>query len=249
MVAAVVGALLGWATGGRLGNVGRHPLRAVPLLGAGVVLPVLAELDAFDAVSLGLVLGSMACLLVFCGLNLRLVGMGVVAVGLALNALVMTLNGAMPVRTTALVRAGVADDAGDARGLDLGARRRLERPDDRAAVLGDVLPVAPLRQVLSFGDLVVAAGTTDVVVHLMRRRRSRPAGDRQGGGRQRGGRLPRLWKPTPKRTQRPPSAPGAAGEATPGNSVVSSVATSEPSKRAGRAGASGAPSKASAPAS
>ena len=243
----MAGVLLGWATGGRLAHVGRHPLRSLGLLAAGVALPVLAEV--VDGLALLLVLGSLGCLLAFCLRNLHLVGMGVIAVGLGLNGLVISVNGAMPVRPAALVRAGVADDAGQARSLDLGAKRRLEQPGDHLTVLGDALPVRPLRQVLSFGDLVVAAGTADLVVHLMQRRRRRLAGDGPADGRQGDGRLPRLWNPMPKRTQRPPSAQAVAGAVTPGNSVVSSADTSEPSRPAGRAEASGAPSRASAPAS
>ena len=257
-MAAALGVLAGWATGGRLGHISRHPLDWLPLLAVGVALPVVAELGSLDgAAGLALVLASFACLLGFCLLNLRLVGMGVVAVGLSLNALVIALNGAMPVRAAALVRAGVAEDARDAATLDLGVKRRLATDGDRLAVLGDVLPVRPLRQVLSFGDLIVAAGTIDLVANLMRRRRPRRAGDGQHGrrqdgpegGGQRGGRLPLLWKPTPKRIQRPSNAPAGAGAATPGSSVVSSAGTSVLSRRAGQAGASGGRSKASAPGS
>jgi hypothetical protein len=173
LVAAALGVCAGYATGGRLSNVGGRPVRRWPLLVAGAVLPLLAETSLADSVSLACVLGGLGCLLAFCVVNLHLTGMGVVAVGLGLNALVMTVNGAMPVRPAALVTAGVVDDAAEARTLDLGARRRLERPGDHLTVLGDTLPVRVLRQAVSFGDLVIAAGTADVVAHLMHRRRRR----------------------------------------------------------------------------
>jgi hypothetical protein len=162
LVAAVVGIVAGYATGGRLRHLVEHPVSLWPLLVLGVALQVLA--------SNGTVLtGALLCLLAFCLANLRLVGMAVVAVGLALNALVIAANGAMPVRPAALARADVE--------AQIEGTRRLEAPGDRLTFLGDVLPVRPLGLVLSFGDLIVAVGTADVVVHLMRRRRARlPAG-------------------------------------------------------------------------
>ena len=158
LMAAVVGVLAGYATGGRLRHMGGHPLPLWPLLLVGVVLQALAPNGVVLAAAL-------LCLLAWCLANVQLVGMAVVAVGLALNALVIVANGAMPVRPEALAKADV--DA------DLGGTRRLQEPGDVLTFLGDVLPVRPLRVVLSFGDLIVAVGTADVVANLMRRRRAR----------------------------------------------------------------------------
>lgn len=173
LVAAALGVVAGYATGGRLRHLGDRPARGWPLLVGGVALQLVPGIGALEGAALALVLGSLGLLGAFTIANLRLVGMAVVTVGLGLNVVVIALNGAMPVRPAALVRAGVVDDAAEARTLDLGVKRRLEEPGDRLAVLGDVLPVRPLRQVLSFGDLVLAAGTADVVAHLMHRRRAR----------------------------------------------------------------------------
>ena len=173
LVAAALGVVAGYATGGRLRHLGDRPVRGWPLLAAGVALQGAAGIGALGVVSLAMVLGSLGLLLAFTIANLRLVGMAVIAVGLGLNIVVIALNGAMPVRPAALVRAGIVDDVAEANTLDLGVKRRLEEPGDRLSVLGDVLPVRPLRQVLSFGDLVLAAGTADVVAHLMHRRRAR----------------------------------------------------------------------------
>jgi hypothetical protein len=166
LVAAVIGVAAGYATGGRLRNLSDRSVTRWQLLVGGAVLQVVAPNSAA-------LVASLLCLLAFCLANVRRVGMGVVAVGLGLNALVIAANGAMPVRPAALVRAGVVDDLDEAATHDLGAKRRLEEPGDRLTVLGDVLPARPLHQVLSFGDLIVAAGTADVVTHLMRRRRTR----------------------------------------------------------------------------
>ncbi|MEY2476847.1 MAG: hypothetical protein QOG87_2162 [Actinomycetota bacterium] len=166
LVAAVVGVLAGYARGGRLRHLGERPVRLWALLVVGALLQWLAPNGPALVVS-------FVCLLACCLANLQMVGMGVVAVGLALNATVIAANGAMPVRPTALVHAGVVDDLDEARTFDLGGKRRLEEPGDRLTVLGDALPIRPVRQVLSFGDLVVAVGTADVLAQLMRRRRAR----------------------------------------------------------------------------
>jgi hypothetical protein len=234
LMAAAVGVVVGYATGGRLRHVGERPVRLWPLLVAGAVLQLAAPNGVVLVAGLMGVLG-------FCVANLQLVGMGVVTIGLALNVVVIAANGAMPVRPEALAKAHLSVD-------DVGGKRRLEEPGDRLTILGDVLPARPLRQVLSFGDLIIAAGTADVVVHLMRRRR-RGAHDPQGNDSARGGRFLRLWTTMAKRSPRPSGDPEADGETTPGSSVVSSGATSVLSRPAVPAGGRGGRSRVSAPGS
>jgi hypothetical protein len=231
LVAAALGVLAGYATGGRLRNVGVHPVRAWPLIAVATLLQLPGRANATMLVF------ALACLLAFALANLHIVGVGVIAVGLALNAAVIAANGAMPVRASAAARVGLGP-------ADLGGGRRLEQPGDRLIVLADVLPARPLRQVLSFGDLVVAAGTADVVARLMGRRRTRATGAARVKGRQPRSRLPRLWSKTPKPSPRQRSVPVVAGGVTHESSVVSSVAISAPSKPVGRAGASGGPQRA-----
>jgi hypothetical protein len=233
LVAVAVGIAVGYATGGRLRHVGTHPVRGWGLLVVGAALQLPGRSSAV------IVLLSLATLVAFLVLNTHLVGVGIIAVGLGLNALVIAANGAMPVRPAAAVRVGLQAD-------ELGGGRRLERPGDRLTGLGDIVPLRPVRHVLSFGDLVVAVGTADVVVHLMQRRRRRLQGAGWVSGPRSGGRLPRRWSPTHKPSLRPRSVPAVADEVTPESSVVSSAATSAPSKPAGRAEASDARSKASA---
>jgi hypothetical protein len=88
---------------------------------------------------------------------------GLVALGLGANALVVALNGAMPVSATAAARAQVAlDDV--AAGLD--SRHEVADGSTRLALLGDVVPVLlPLRpEVVSPGDVLVASGLGQLVV-------------------------------------------------------------------------------------
>jgi hypothetical protein len=167
-VAVALGIAIGLLTGGRLQHVGERTFHAVPLLVVGVALQLVSGLLA--DVSVALVLLSYVALLAFCALNLRIVGMGVVFVGLAMNALVIGVNGGMPVRRSAVVAADVAgyDDLPE---IKLKGKRHFEDEDDRLMLLADIVPVPPLGEVLSFGDLVMSVGVADVLVHLLRPQR------------------------------------------------------------------------------
>jgi hypothetical protein len=145
-VALLVGVVAGLVGGGRLTNLGLRTFRAWPLLAAGIVLQAVP-----GATALAL---SYLCLLAFALANLRLAGMGVLAVGLALNALVVVVNGGMPVHHGAPTLSG---------------KHHAERPDDTLTVLDDRIPVDPLGEVLSFGDLVLAVGLAVTAASLVRR--------------------------------------------------------------------------------
>lgn len=172
-MAILAGLGIGLLRGGRLANLGAASFRLWPLLLAGVVVQALAAFTSRWGVTL--ILASYAILLVFTLLNLHHAGMGVVFVGIALNAVVITANGGMPVRAEAIVAAGIVerDEIGS---LDFGSKRHLERDDDRLMMLADIIPVPVAGEVLSFGDLAMAVGVADVLVHLLRRR-GRSAGD------------------------------------------------------------------------
>jgi hypothetical protein len=73
----------------------------------------------------------------------------------------------MPVRESSILAAH-ASTRQEVHSLDFGAKRHLETRTDRAVVLGDILPVRPSREVLSFGDLILAFGVADVIFRLLR---------------------------------------------------------------------------------
>lgn len=165
LLAVAAGLAIGLLAGGRFHHLARRSLRAEVLLVAGLALQLVAgRMDGAGAGTLLLV--SFGLLLAFALANLATVGMWLVGAGIALNLVVMGLNGGMPVRASALERAGVAEP-GRAGEVQLSGRHHLERSSDRLVGLADVIPVAPLREVLSFGDLLTAVGTADVVVHLL----------------------------------------------------------------------------------
>lgn len=113
---------------------------------------------------------SAACAFAFCLRNLRVAGVPLVALGLISNAIVVTLNGAMPVSIFAASRAGVST-LSIATGND--PRHTIAGIGSRLRTLGDVipvpLPVAP--EVVSPGDVLVAAGLAEFIVVSARRRR------------------------------------------------------------------------------
>ena len=186
VLAVVVGLLAGLATGGRLSHLGGHSFRRVGWLVGGTVLQAGAS---FGGSHLGfpLLLLSYGLLLGFAIANLRIVGMGVVTAGLALNAFVIALNGGMAVRASSIVSAHAASPAAVAQ-LHLSGKHHLAKGSDDLVLLSDAIPVAPLHEVLSFGDLILAVGLADVLANLMRpaaRRGQRrlPAHVRRGPGR------------------------------------------------------------------
>jgi len=176
-IALVVGIVLGFATGGRPRNVALRPLRGAMALAAAVALQAAPQLpDVGGSIGLACILGSYVMLLVFALVNIRLVGMPVVFVGLVLNVVVIGVNGGMPVRADAIL---TVDPKVQLDEVDFGAKRHLEDRSDKLTILGDVLPVEPINQVLSFGDLILAFGVCDVVFRLLKpagavRRRQRP---------------------------------------------------------------------------
>ncbi len=137
----VLGAVLGaLAVGGLLGGTLRR-LEAVHLadlrpLGAAVAVQVVAAV-ALDGVAYALAMVfTLGCAVWFVLRNPGLSGRGLLVAGLALNALVISANGAMPVRAGAADRAGIrpASIAHD-------PRHELESATTRAPWLDDRIPL------------------------------------------------------------------------------------------------------------
>lgn len=165
-LALVVGAVVGLGRGGRPGNIGHHRLRAWWLVVAGFGLQAAADrLDLGSFGTVAVLLGATA-LLAFAAVNPHVVGIGVVAVGVAANALVIGLNNGMPVRPSAVVAAHVAS-VDDEAALSYGNRHHRQSGADRLAWLADIIPIPAFREVVSFGDLILAVGVAAAVAHLL----------------------------------------------------------------------------------
>lgn len=179
VVALAAGLVIGLVLGGRPRHLAQKHFRWWLLLPLGVALQLLVDADGVPAPHALLVV-SYAYLLVFCAANLRHTGMGLVLIGIALNATVIAANNGMPVRERAVYQAAIVEP-GETIAIDE-VKHNVEDDRTRLPFLADIIPVKPFRQVLSFGDMVLSVGVADLLVHLLlppggRRRRRRGRGD------------------------------------------------------------------------
>jgi hypothetical protein len=165
-VALLVAVVLGWLTGGSLDRLGGLPLRSRRLVLGAFVAQALGTVIGGPFYPLGLVL-SAGLVVWFLVRNRGVRGTGLVAIGLFCNALVVGLNGAMPVSVEAAGQAGTTTQH-----ILIGDDPRHELADHttRLRFLGDIVPVrAPWRpEVVSPGDILLAAGLSQLVLIGMR---------------------------------------------------------------------------------
>ena len=180
LIVTVVSALLVvLLTFGSLSELSRLSVTGGWMLAAGLGIQILLDVvdipnDQIDTVGYGALMASFALILAFCLANLRSPGFGVIAIGVAMNALVIGLNQGMP----------TIDIGNDADGnrvqkpIPVSVKHRPERPDDLLKFLDDrILFPEPLDAVVSFGDLVVTVGICELAYFASRpRRRRRGAG-------------------------------------------------------------------------
>ncbi|RKS71398.1 hypothetical protein CLV35_3196 [Motilibacter peucedani] len=168
LLAAVGAVLVGLATGGSLRALASVRVLGLPVLALGVAAQAGALLaPAGDGVRAALVALSVLAALVVVVVNRGLAGVWLIGAGLLLNAAVVAANGAMPVSLDAAHRAGISE-----RALGLGADPGREEAGSgtRLRVLSDTLPLAfpPRREVVSAGDVLVAAGAAAFLLSALR---------------------------------------------------------------------------------
>ena len=157
LIVSVVCAGIAILKGGSLRNLAGTSFRLVWLLVAGAVISFAAGF--FDpawlseSLSAAITVAVLASAVVFLFANRDLPGMGLAGLGLAINTLVIAVNGAMPVSADA---ARIANARGS---LDEpGLKHEVMDADTDLAWLADRIPIPGARIVLSAGDLVLAAG-------------------------------------------------------------------------------------------
>jgi hypothetical protein len=168
-VPPAAGVGLGYLCGGRLSGVRNLRLSAVWLLWLAAAVQAAQYLvaplrhPAVLIVVFGLVLCWLGVNLPRWPLGLRIAGIAIAA-GALTNGLAIALNGRMPYEPAAV----------EAVGLRPGLTTPKNAPADsstRLAVLGDSIPVTPLKKVVSPGDVFIGAGTIALVAFAMRHRR------------------------------------------------------------------------------
>lgn len=162
LVVASVVALVAVMRGGSLHNLAATNFGWVWVLVIALVLQILGDLFAPsnlpEASAIRLLVVSLSGVALFMLLNRSLPGMAIAAVGLALNAIVIFLNDAMPVSRWAAEVAGVTSF-----GEGLGIKHEIAGPDTVLAFLGDVIPIPNTLQIVSVGDVVLAVGIAALV--------------------------------------------------------------------------------------
>lgn len=176
VVAIVLGGVLGLATGGRLQNLGEHRLAAWWVMPVGIALQLVSARlnDGNSDTAFALLLASYVALAAFAVANWRIFGMAAVAVGLGLNLLVIAVNEGMPVRRAAVVDAGIAANDNELSKISLKSKHHYETAEDSLMPLADVIPVRPLREVLSVGDVVMSIGIAAALATLLRKEPAHP---------------------------------------------------------------------------
>ncbi|HZJ26976.1 MAG TPA: DUF5317 domain-containing protein [Acidimicrobiia bacterium] len=178
-VALLLALVLVPATGGSFRRLAQLDFEAPWLLFGGLAIQiVLLATDVIPAarvgdLGVGLLLASYVLILGFGVMNLKITGMAIVTIGIALNAVVISANQGMPYRPH-------GDET-----REVTVKHRPERRDDVLTVLDDRIYVpGPLAESVSFGDLILAVGIIDVAYRgsrRPRRTRSRSRRSRESG--------------------------------------------------------------------
>jgi hypothetical protein len=170
LIAIAAGFALAFPLGGRFANLKGRSLRLWFLLPLGLLLELAAVGSAGPSVPFALVLLGFACLFAFAVANLGVTGFWMITLGLFLNALAIGINHGMPIGHKALAHTGNNSSV-------YPALHHVQRGSDRLLILGDVVPISPIGEVVTFGDLILDVGLVDVIVHLMRPAKRRGDGN------------------------------------------------------------------------
>src|SRR5437879_755977 len=158
-VVIAVGLGIGLARGGSFRNLTAARMRLAPLVFVAVGLQIGAVFVPRSAsiVAFGLIVVSYGVVFAFAGANWRVPGMAFVAVGAALNYIVILINRGMPISAAAAARVGFAGPK--AQQLVLRGKHFINSSGHaHLSPLGDVIPLWRQPTVASIGDLIIWAG-------------------------------------------------------------------------------------------
>jgi hypothetical protein len=178
VIAIAVAFLIPAVTGGSYARMLEVRWRFTSLLFLGLGIQVVLEIwtipkEHWHDWGFGLLVASYVLILAFVARNFVIRGMGIVFIGIACNALVITVNQGMPVKlpvewqTKSWAQPTV--------------KHHPQQPDDKLKFLSDIIVLdGPLQSVVSFGDLILLVGLCDVAYNVSRkpkRRGGRSASD------------------------------------------------------------------------
>ncbi len=171
-IACIVGVVGGYLVRGRLRNLADLPLRTLAAVAAALALQL-----AFPLLPRDLRLAALGASYALVALTLLLVwrsgpaaaarvALAALAAGWALNALVIGVNGGMPVSRSAIVDAGGDANTNVAR---LGILKHVDATSDtHVRWLGDIVPLPPFHAVASAGDFLLLAGIAGFIAAAMK---------------------------------------------------------------------------------
>jgi len=165
-VAIVVALLVPLVTRGSYQRLLGTKIRWGWLLAAGLAIQVALEFASpprryWHSVGFGLLVASYVLVLAFCARNLVLRGMSIVLIGVACNALVITLNQGMPVKIPPQWR--------DQTWTQATVKHHPQQPGEKLLILSDIIVIKhQFDTVMSYGDLILIIGLCDVFYNASR---------------------------------------------------------------------------------
>ncbi len=141
------------------------------ILFAGLAIQIALEYvtiprEHWHDVGFGLLVASYVLILAFAARNFVVRGMGIVFVGIACNALVITVNQGMPFKVPVEWRTESWTQPS--------VKHHLQQSDDKLKFLSDIIVLKePFDSVMSFGDLILVVGLCDVAYNASRKPKRR----------------------------------------------------------------------------
>ena len=162
------------ATKGSFRKLGRMQFRLLGLLFAAMAIQIALEYVDFpkeriDDLGLAILLSSYVLIFAFCYANRSLQGMWIIAIGVALNVVVIALNQGMPASDDVAQRGGREVHIP----IERTVKHKPESNDDLLPFLGDVFSLPGDNAVFSVGDIVLGLGIVDICFEASRRPRRR----------------------------------------------------------------------------
>lgn len=152
--------------GGSFESLANTRFRMSWLLFAGLGVQLAADLSAPEWLEggggLAVIIVTNLAVAVFLFLNRTYAGTALAALGLVLNVLVISANGAMPVNPRAVRDADITKSL-----ENVGIKHEVMDDDTALPWLGDTIGVPYIRELLSVGDVVLALGIARLIYSRM----------------------------------------------------------------------------------